>query len=80
MSKRRHSTARKTPPAPPNGFDFDRPGAAAYLGETISALHAWASLKKNLPYVRAGNRAWYRKSDLDAFLRRKVVQPERAAS
>lgn len=70
---------RKAPRTPPSGFDFDRESAAVYLGETVSALHAWATLKKNLPYVVCGNKAWYRRSDCDAFLRRKVVQPVRAA-
>jgi hypothetical protein len=71
--------ARKDPATPPAGFDFHRDDAAAYLGERPATLHAWASQKRNLPYVRCGNRAWYRKSDLDAFLRGKVVTPERAA-
>lgn len=71
--------ARKDPATPPNGFDFDREQCAAYLGEQRHTLDTWASQKKNLPYVRAGGRAWYRRSDCDAFLRRKVVQPERVA-
>ena len=71
---------RKSAPTPPTGFDFDRTQAAAYLGLTKSALDAWAlnGARKNLPYVRVGNRCWYRKSDCDALLRRWTHKPEAA--
>ena len=58
----------------PNGFDFDRRTAAAYLGLTVKALDGWAYNKKNLPYTIIGRKAWYRRSDLDAILRRGTAK------
>ncbi len=58
----------------PNGFDFDRRGAAEYLGLTIKALDDWAYKRKNLPYAVIGKKAWYRRSDLDALIRRRTVK------
>lgn len=69
---------RKTPPKPPQGFDFDRRQAADYLGLSVSTLHSWAYFRRHLPYTVIGNRAWYRQSDLDAFLRRSVIKAEAA--
>lgn len=70
--------ARASEPTPPAGFDFDRSTAADYLGARVSTLHSWAKQKINLPYVMAGGRAWYRKSDCDAYLRRCTRKVEAA--
>ena len=58
----------------PNGFDFDRQQASAYLGLSVKALHDWAYKRKNIPYTLIGNKAWYRRSDLDALIRRRTVK------
>ncbi len=62
----------------PNGFDFNRAKAAEYLGLGIKTLDDWAYKRKNLPYAVIGNRAWYRRSDVDALIRRQMrkVRPD----
>ena len=56
----------------PNGFDFNRTGAAEYLGLGKKTLDDWAYKSKNLCYAVIGNRAWYRRSELDALIRRQT--------
>ena len=58
----------------PNGFDYNRRQAARYLGVAEKTLHDWASKRKHLPYAVIGNKAWYRRSDLDALIRRRTIK------
>jgi excisionase family DNA binding protein len=52
---------------------YSRPEAAAYLGVSPGTLEVWASTGRwNLPYIRVGSRAKYRRSDLDAWLERRT--------
>lgn len=51
-----------------------REQAAQYLGVTSRTLAVWACTKRyNLPFVKVGRLAKYRKSDLDAFIASRVV-------
>ncbi len=51
-----------------------REEAAAYLGVTPHTLAVWKSTKRyNLPVVKVGRLARYRKTDLDAFIARRTV-------
>ncbi len=59
----------------PAGFDFDRSNAAEYLGlGSIKTLDDWAYKRINLPYAVLGGKAWYRRSDLDALIRRRTIK------
>lgn len=60
---------------PPGGYDFDRAGAAAYLSSAPATLTWWAARGTGPAYAIAGGKAWYKKSDLDAFLARRVRLP-----
>lgn len=64
-------------PTQPWGYDYSREEAAAFLGVSKATLDTWAWARKNLPYVKVGGRAWYRRVDLEMLLRRltrKVVK------
>lgn len=51
--------------------------AAEYLGVTEKTLAVWACVKRyNLPYVKIGRLAKYRRSDLDAFIARRTVMQQ----
>jgi excisionase family DNA binding protein len=51
-----------------------REEAAEYLGVTPRTLAVWACVGRyNLPYVKVGRLARYRKSDLDIFLTKRTV-------
>ena len=51
-----------------------RKQAAAYLGVTERTLAVWKCTGRyNLPCVKIGRLAKYRKSDLDAFIARRTV-------
>ena len=51
-----------------------RDEAAAFLGLKPQTLAAWASARRyDLPYMRVGSRARYRRSDLQMFLRSRTV-------
>ena len=53
---------------------FTRREAARYLGVTEQTLAVWASTKRyDLPMVKIGRLAKYRKPDLDAFIERRTV-------
>lgn len=53
--------------------EYNRAGAAAYLEKTISSLNTMATRQKHLlPFERIGNRVFYKKSDLDAYLDTKL--------
>ena len=48
--------------------------AAQYLGTTVGTLNSWRHGGKNtLPFIRWGNRIRYRKSDLDAWIERQLI-------
>ena len=50
--------------------------AARYLGVKVQTLGLWASTGRyELPYVRIGRLAKYRRADLDAFIERRRVPP-----
>jgi len=54
---------------------FSRQEAAQYLGLSTKTLATWASTgRQNLPMVKIGSRAKYRKSDLDAFIAANAVR------
>ena len=56
-----------------------REQAAAYLGVSPRTLAVWKSTGRyNLPCVRIGRLAKYRKADLDAFIARSVVGTQAA--
>jgi excisionase family DNA binding protein len=51
-----------------------REEAAAYLGLKPQTLAVWASVGRyGLRFVKVGQRARYRKADLDEFLERRTV-------
>lgn len=53
---------------------LDRRQAAAYLGVTPHTLAIWACTQRyQLPYVRVGRLAKYRKEDLDAFIEKNTI-------
>lgn len=62
-------------PKPPRGFDRDRAGAAEYLGCRAATLADQARKGEGPPYVVVGGRAWYRDSDLDRELERRIRRP-----
>jgi excisionase family DNA binding protein len=53
---------------------YSRDEAACYLGVTSKTQAVWACTKRyNLPFVKIGRLAKYRKTDLDAFIARRTV-------
>ena len=53
---------------------LSRQEAAVYLGVTERTLAVWKCTGRyNLPCVKIGRLAKYRKSDLDAFIARRTV-------
>lgn len=56
---------------------FTRNKAAEYLGVKPHTLAVWACTKRHaLPYIKVGRLVKYRKTDLDAFLQSRTVQPQ----
>ena len=54
---------------------IDRQAAADYLGVTKGTLEIWASTGRyELPYVKVGARAKYRRSELDKWIARRTNQ------
>lgn len=52
------------------------PRAAAFLHKTPRTLANWrCSRRFNLPFVRVGGRIFYRRADLEDFIRRGRVDP-----
>ncbi len=52
---------------------FSRREAANYLGVGESTLAVWACVGRyDLPYVKIGRLAKYRKADLDAFIQKRT--------
>lgn len=61
-------SAAATPPL------LSRKEAAQYLGIEEATLAVWASTRRhNLPMVKIGRLAKYRKADLDSFITSRVV-------
>jgi hypothetical protein len=54
---------------------LNRRGAAAYMLLKPETLAAWAVLGQGPKFFKAGGRALYRQSDLDAWLASRVVLP-----
>lgn len=53
---------------------LSRKEAAYYLNVTEGTLAVWLSTKRyNLPVVKIGRLAKYRKSDLDSFISSRIV-------
>ena len=51
-----------------------RAEAAELLGVKPSTLAAWACLKSvDLPYVRIGSRAMYRRKDIEQFIQTNLI-------
>ena len=53
---------------------LDRSEAAEYTGFAHGTLEVWASERKNLSYLKLGKKAYYRKSELDRFLKTRTVE------
>ena len=54
---------------------LSRKEAAAYLGLAVQTLAGWASSKRyELPFIKLGRLAKYRRSDLEAFVARMTVK------
>ncbi|MGD7037276.1 helix-turn-helix domain-containing protein [Methylotuvimicrobium buryatense] len=52
---------------------FSRSEAAIYLGVSTKTLAIWASTRRyDLPMVKIGRLAKYKKADLDAFITRRT--------
>jgi hypothetical protein len=51
------------------GGRLSRPDAAAYLGCRPGTLATWAHEERGPPFFILGGRAYYRLTDLDAFIR-----------
>lgn len=52
--------------------------AAQYVGSTEGTLATWACTKAvQIPYLKIGRSVRYRRSDLDAWLATRVVNPLR---
>jgi excisionase family DNA binding protein len=55
-------------------FLLTRKEAATYLGLEVETLQNWACTGRyQLPYVKIGRLAKYRKEDLDAFINRRTI-------
>ena len=60
---------------PPDGFDFDSPDLANFLGhKSIRTLDDWAHKKINISYAVIGGKRWYRKSDAEHYVFRREVK------
>lgn len=54
---------------------WSRKKAADYLKLSPLTLRKWAWLKINLPFIRVGHFAKYRKEDLDAYIQKQTFRP-----
>lgn len=64
--------SQKTAKPPFNEDRMSRQEAADYLGLSYGTLAQWASQGINdLPYHKIGNRAYYRRSELDRWLEKQ---------
>jgi excisionase family DNA binding protein len=54
------------------GRTMNNDEAAAYIGCTSGTLRVWTS-KRRVPFVKVGRLTRFRKSDLDAWLQKNVV-------
>jgi hypothetical protein len=55
---------------------FDENEAAKRLSIRAWTLQHWRHIRKGPPYLKIGGRVKYRESDLDAFLRKRLIDPE----
>lgn len=55
---------------------FDEREAAERLNLRAWTLQNWRHLQKGPPYIKIGGRVRYRESDLDAFLSKRLIDPE----
>jgi hypothetical protein len=55
---------------------FDEHEAAKRLNLRTWTLQNWRHLRKGPPYLKIGGLVRYRESDLDAFLRKRLIDPE----
>ena len=48
--------------------------AAEYLGVATNTLNVWRTINRwpDLPYIKIGNKIFYRKTDVDKFLDARV--------
>ena len=52
-----------------------RPAAADYIGVAPGTLEVWASTGRyDIPYTKIGKIVYYRKSDLDQWIRSRTVR------
>lgn len=53
--------------------EYTRKEAAVYIGKTLSTVNTMATRQKNiLPFEKVGNKTYYKKMDLDAYLISKL--------
>lgn len=53
--------------------------AAAYLRQAPTTLRQWRHLRKGPAWVKVGKRALYRRSDLEAYVNERRVDPSARA-
>ena len=59
---------------------LSRKEAAAYLGVSPGTLEVWASTGRyDLPFVKIGRLAYYRRSELDVFIKSRTRTSTAAA-
>lgn len=51
----------------------DTAGAAEYLDLGVSTLNRWRGTGEGPPFVKIGSRVRYRRADLDAWLKQRIV-------
>ena len=70
----KHESTEPTPTTPLKSGLLSRREAALYLGVSEQTLAIWKCTGRyNLPVVKIGGLAKYRKADLDAFIERRLV-------
>lgn len=57
---------------------IDEVDYAAFLKKTLPSLRNDRSAGKGPPYVKIGNKVWYRRADVLAFVSASLVQPRPA--
>jgi hypothetical protein len=55
---------------------FDEREAAERLNLRAWTLQNWRHLRKGPPYLKIGGRVKYRESDLNAFIKKRLIDPE----
>lgn len=49
--------------------------AASYLGISKATLNGWRTRRKGPPYLKLGERVFYRREDLDEFISASLIHP-----